>query len=796
MSIKDCITAKAKAGKVKKEDADEASKIYDLELEWTGDAAAARARTVEYMKMAKGKKKAQEFLKAQAHDRIRMALNKGTTKEKIEASLSAFESLGREGATGPALVARRKAIIAQVHSKLGRFLYEHRRNMLGKTTNKAGSDDVAREAFDGNTGNLNAKAFNEAVQEAFEYLRVRWNAAGGDIGKHERYGLPTHWDAGRVKSKGVDQFVKDFINRVDWEKVAERQRRSIPDKEQALRDIYTTIATKGFNKKEATAGSGALSLANQRAESRFLELKSGDDWLFLQENYGAGEDVLSIVNAHIDNMAKDIALLESFGPNPKATTRLMQNILVKESHDNLNLTKREGQKLRSTAAFLPKLYDAYTGNVNIPQGELLAKTSSDLRAILTSAQLGGAFLSAISDTWFGALASKFNGVPTTRVLKRHLELFATPSQEMQQIAVRAGLIADMWSQINAGLMRYTGEIPTSEYSRVLADGVIRASGLGRWTQAGRWAFGLEFSGLLADNVGRSFDALPKPLQRSMKRYNISAKDWDGIRGTELLDHNGAKFMALGDIKQQELRTKVLNMIHTETEFAVPSTSLRGRATLQGQPGTWPGEIMNSALMYKNFGITLIHTHLRRAVQQPTLGSKAAYGGALIFGTTMMGALSLTLKDIARGKAPREMTGLKFWLAAMIQGGGMGIFGDFLFQNWTRFGHSPAEAIAGPGIAFGADTYRLIQSGVMSAWEMENKIGGDLIRYVGRYTPGSSLWYTRLAFERYVLDQIQSQIDPKYKKRWKTQANNAERDMGQEYWLPRGELAPSRMPIEF
>ena len=797
MSLKDCIGKKAEEGKVRKDDADLAQQIYGQEMEAHGDAALASAKTVEYLKHIKAKKKAQAFLKAQTYDRLHKAMEGKSAKEMAETAFSTVESLGKQGDAGPSVHAVSKGIRAEAHSKLAKFLYHHRRNLLGKTGDKAGSHAVAREAFGQSTGNDFAKAFNEAWQEVAEYLRVRFNAAGGDIGKHERWGLPTRWDSARMEMQGEAAFIEDAMNRLDWDRMAKRLGRSFPEKARvkALKEVYASITTKGWNKKEATAGGGAKSLANQKAEARFMEWNTGDDWLFMQGKYGSGDDVLSIMNAHIDAMARDTAAIEVLGPNPNASIKLMQNIMAKEANVNKSLTKSERGTLKKGASFLPGLYDTYTGSANIPASELLAKNASDLRAILTGAQLGGAFLSALSDTWFSRMAAKFNGVPQLKVLQRHLQLFANPNKEDMLIAVRSGLIADSWSQVNAAAMRYTGEIPTSEYARVLSDGVIRASGLGHWTQAGRWAFGLEFMGMLADNSGKSFDALPAPVQRAMTRYDISSGEWDAIRATPLMDHKGAKFLALGDIKFQAVRKKAMNMVHTETEFAVPSTSLRGRATFKGgKPGTWPGELLNSSLMYKNFAITMYHTHLRRAMAQPDGLSKTAYLGSLVLGTTMMGSLSLQLKDIARGKDIQPMGNMKFLLAAMIQGGGLGIFGDFMFSNWTRFGHSPAEAIAGPGVAWAADTLRLGQSAVMSAYNMENKIGGDLVRYVGRYTPGSSLWYTRLMFERGVLDQIQTLVDPKYKKRWQTQEQNMMKEKGQEFWLPRGQIVPDRAPV--
>ncbi|AUO37547.1 17 domain protein [Escherichia phage YDC107_2] len=45
-------------------------------------------------------------------------------------------------------------------------------------------------------------------------------------------------------------------------------------------------------------------------------------------------------------------------------------------------------------------------------------------------------------------------------------------------------------------------------------------------------------------------------------------------------------------------------------------------------------------------------------------------------------MSQQLNDLASGRNPREMTGedaAKFWLGALLKGGGLGLYGDFYCQ---------------------------------------------------------------------------------------------------------------------
>jgi hypothetical protein len=236
------------------------------------------------------------------------------------------------------------------------------------------------------------------------------------------------------------------------------------------------------------------------------------------------------------------------------------------------------------------------------------------------------------------------------------------------------------------------------------------------------------------------------------------------------------------------------MVQSETEFAVPSTSVLGKAAVLGdaRPGTFAGEFMRSTLMYKNFAVTLFHTHLMRMATETGAWNKLRYASSLIVSTTLMGALALQLKDLARGKDPRPMldpsTGLspKFVMAALLQGGGLGLFGDFLFAGSDRFGHSKLAAAAGPMAGFASDVIDLTLGNAVDAMSgLPANIGRDAVQFAGRYTPGASLWYARLALERGVLDALQRAVDPNAEKSFKSRQQAWAREQAASYWSPPG-----------
>jgi hypothetical protein len=408
------------------------------------------------------------------------------------------------------------------------------------------------------------------------------------------------------------------------------------------------------------------------------------------------------------------------------------------------------------------------------------------------------------------MASNMVGLEPMKVTKRLGKLLNPANKEDRAFAVRMGLIAETASTLAAAQARYVGEISGPEVTRRLADGVLRTSGLSAMTQSGKHAFGLEFMGLLADNAGKTMDELvggnkmDQAFARSLERYGISKDLWDVVRKTTPIDEQGAKFLWPEDIAARtdmnpaaarDLANKVMEMIHTETEFAVPTASIRGRAIMGGglRPGTLAGEIIRSTLMYKSFPVTLVMTHLRRGMLQQGVVQKGRYFGSLVLGTAAWGYLAMQAKDISKGRDPRELN-TNTMLAALEQAGGLGIFGDFLFSDMNRFDRSLGETVAGPVVSFGSDVLGLTVGNIQQVVKGEDpKIGRDITRFLQHYTPGGSLWMTRAGYEHMVLDQIQRLSDPSADRSFRRKRKNLEASFGSGYWWGPGDVLPSRAP---
>ena len=111
-------------------------------------------------------------------------------------------------------------------------------------------------------------------------------------------------------------------------------------------------------------------------------------------------------------------------------------------------------------------------------------------------------------------------------------------------------------------------------------------------------------------------------------------------------------------------------------------------------------------------------------------------------------------------------------------------GDFVNSSVSRGGAGVTEFLGGPGPSAIISTADFLKNGFN---------GKSLAQYMKGWTPGSSLWYTKLATDRMVFDQIQAMIDPDYRKSFRRYEKRMKKDFGQTFWWSPGQTAPARSP---
>lgn len=837
MAFEDCIDEAVSAGEMS---ATEKQRIMGLwqalqrqsETDGGGNAAAKKALS-ELLEAEKGRRRRVLALTVRTLRQIDDDVAAfGRSQNKADIAEAVIRMLAHNG-DAPYFSAegRRLAIIGQAHARMESLLFEFRRSIvLGDNLNIAGRqfsfrhgkarlDNVVSEAFGVGTGDDAAKGLAKAWSETAEWLRRRFNAAGGTIAKLDDWGLPQAHN-GLALRQATRRVWKDFIRpRLDPGRMRNplTGRRLTPaELDEALDHVFETVTTEGWNTRQPQMrpfGIGAL--AGQHAEHRFLVFKDPQSWLEYQREFGEG-DPFSAMMRHVNIMARDIAHMERFGPNPNATIEWAKQTIEKEAQAAANnqpsrfrVDKPENAESRASSkiAKIDQMWGDMRGSLNSPVNHRWANFFSGVRNIITSSILGSAQLAAIGDTALGFMARKFVGLPAASTVGEIAMAFGRASR---RDAVANGLILESAQHTFSQQARYVGSLHGPQWTAYLTDRVMTWQGLSAWTQASRHAFGLSFQRAAADMRRMPWDALPGMFREMMSRWGFEADDWNAIRAITPHDAgSGATFLRPQEIAavDQTLADRYIEMILQETEFAVPSSTVRSRALLSGagRRGTFWGEIQRSFLMFKSFGAAFGVLNTMRVVDAVAKGGRmraagAAYAGGVLLSMTLMGGLAMQLKQIAAGRDPRSPDTAAFWGAAMLQGGGLGIYGDFLFADVNRYGGGFPATVSGPALEHLWDAWTLTGGNALElaqgkTWE-ETNAGREFVRFLSANTPGSKLWWGKLGYERVVMDQLQYMVDPKANRSFKRRQRFFQREFDQEFFWRPGELAPDRAPAVF
>lgn len=708
---------------------------------------------------------------------------------------------------------------------------------------KALFENIVREAYGENTGDQAAKALHGAWDGVSEFARTTFNAAGGGIGKMERWGLPQTHDPLALSAVGKPAWVEAIAPRLDRARMVD-QVTGLPFSEMRLKavlgDVFDTILTNGAADREPGESLGKGMLAQRRAEARFLIFKSADDWLGYARDFGRGDPYSTMIR-HLDGMARDTARMQVLGPNPDHQFKWLSEMALRDTAMERArpgaAKENRAVNTRGRIKSANEMMRLFVGDVAGPYGSenTLADIGAAVRGFLAGAQLGSAVINdVVSNPVFAAQTRAFTGLSKGGDFQAWAKYLT--SGQTRQTARRTGLIFELTRERHAGAVQRVLRAQTvggkvghglNAICRLLPTWVNQAAFLEANRGAQRFSFQAEFMGHMADLAGKPLAALKGSAVAEEKAFagllaarGISDADWEKVRAIGP-DENG--FLTPRAIREgagDELGWRVAEMIERETRNAVPEPGLWAQAqlALKTDPGTIPGEIVRSAASYRSFTVTQtyfwsqefsLRAHADAAAAEkagvPWQMRAAMIAAPMFIGATLSGAAAIWLKDIAKGNDPRPLwdeddpdearsRALKFMGQAMAQGGGQGILGDFLSSVQARNGKSAAATSFGPALGFVSDSWNLTVGNANEALAgEETHAGREAVKFGARYSPLASLWWSRAAWDRAVIDQVQRVVDPDAERDFHNQARRLERDYGQGQWWPKGQVTPERAP---
>lgn len=794
----------------------------------SGDRLAAAAqRAAEEVAADAALKRRRVALTALRHDAVRNYLN-GSARSPAESleRLLAFYSDGKSGTIS--VESSAQAIRDDALGAMLDVFDVTRGKVLGLFTDKQGVIDLVRELRGQKTGNGEAAQAAKSFQAVAESLRQRFNRAGGVIGKLEDWGMPQSHSQLLVAKAGKKAWADDHMGWVDRSRYVNEDGSPMDDAQirAFLEAAWDTIATNGANKLEPGRPGGHGMRANRGSAERQIHYRDAESYLAAQAHY-SDTPVLQTLVSHVDRLARDIALVEALGPNPN----LMFRYWADEAKKAMSAAHPEELgKIDKQVARLQTVYDEVSGNKRPPASPLLAQGFDTYRSMNVAARLGSAVLTAITDIGTMAVTAVHNGIPIVNMMSNEMRSLNPTDSGHRRLALRAGLgVQQFIGAINRwgtdGLAQdsqVSGRI--SRFAQGAASGVMKLSGMNALTGAGQQAFGSVLMDSLGDVTRKaaSLDMLAKGkdgnarLGRRLKEGGISEtdfsvwkvatpEDWRGSGDTVLTAESiyrvpDEALIALSEATgltpttlREQAATRLMAYVAGETSMAVIEPGVRDRVNMFGgtQRGTAASELWRSVLQFKGFPIAMFMRHGARALAQEGATGKGAYIAGIVATTTVLGGIALQLNEIASGRDPQDMNTGGFWARAFMKGGALGLYGDFLFADWTQYGASIGGTLGGPLIGDAEEVMKLVMGTVQrEAADKKLDAGGHAVKLLKGHLPGANIWYAKAALDRMIFGQLQEMASPGYGSRMEQRAR---RDFNQSYYWRPGESAPARGP---
>ena len=719
-------------------------------------------------------------------------------------SLLVGTNLARQGSR-MSVAAEQKAL---GDAYIGGFIHDLERQDLTAILAKGDSDVDIADALWRIGNNLDTSKLNDQVvsiartiQKYQEAARIDANRAGANIGNLPGYIARQSHDGEKIGSAGFDKWLEEIQPRLD-----PRTFDDVTNPAQFLRGVYDGLVSgdhlKAPGDTPANGFKGPANIAKKVSQERVLHFKDGVAWHEYNTMFGTGNLRESVLRG-LDMAGQNTAIMRRLGTNPESNLNMAMDILaedVRKSGDPKALTNFNDAR----RGMLANRFAEVSGATRIPGNATQARVAANIRAWQSLSKLGGALLSSFTDLPVAASEMRYQGKSFLGSLGEMTAGLAKGrgSLEQREILSSFGVYGD--SMRGEIMRRFSADDSVGgKMSRGMSL-FFKLNGLSWWTDANKASAGLMMAHNLAQNKGRAWGTMDAGLRRTLGLYDLDAGKWDLLRGMDTRMADGRDYMTTDGIPgipderisaylteqgrkisesairetREGLSRSLRAYVNDRVSYAVLEPDARTRSIMnQGtRPGTIMGDLNRFMTQFKSFPAAYMQKTLGRELYgrgyAPTplgegyRGSKdliaALRNGSgerlamaqLMLWTTAFGYLSMSAKDAVKGRQPRPADDPKTWIAAMTQGGGFGIMGDFMFGEVSRFGNKPLETLAGPTLGTAAnalDLWAKVRSGDDAA--------SSALRLAQNNTPFLNLFYTRIAMDHLFLWSVQEAMNP-------------------------------------
>lgn len=654
------------------------------------------------------------------------------------------------------------------------------------------------------------------LHEYSEMMRIKLNDRGANIGKIWGYIVRQSHDPYSVRDAA--KVLGDTTTEADpsiegkWDRNYNRNfnawKNFVMDKLDAERtfasteniDDFMMAAYNSLIKNENLKSDGAEFTYNAKAAKdiaksskmkRVLHFKDSDAWFDYNAKFGMGNLNESFFSG-LTSAGRNLGIMDTLGTKPEMNFEKIRKAVALR----LNQSGRNADAVNSKK--FNKFLDVVTGRIYETGSFTGAKWGAITRAIASMAKLGGAVVSAAADlaqyggemryqgrSFFGGMGEAMGSLAKIKNKK-----------DKKDIAQMLGIMFDNSIYDVSGRFQ-VGDSMSKGWTNAQRT-FFKYNLLSWWTNNLKESAMLGMANYFAKQKNIKFDDLNPGLKTLFKQYDINSTRWNIIRniamekaddGTEFInialldkitDSEAKLISGLDNPSPRELRnikdsfkSSVSGMLLDRSTYAVIEPDARVKATLTRSTvaGTWGGEAIRFVGQFKAFPASILMKTLSREKSFFKAGNKVrgmTGMASIIAMSTLMGYVSMTAKDILKGREPRTLDFINnpeqfinTFYAAFVQGGGLGIYGDVLFQE-TRSGGDIAASLLGPVPLSAFDYLQAIKYALVDG--EPSKAGKLAYRNTLANIPFLNVFYAKAAFDYLIGHQMMEFMSPGVLKR--------------------------------
>jgi hypothetical protein len=559
-----------------------------------------------------------------------------------------------------------------------------------------------------------------------------------------------------------------------------------------LHRIWTDVVTGHHDEISGGSDLGDFrpkaSLARTVSKARVLHFKDSDAWLDYAERYGRSS-LFATVMHQLERSGRNAALMKVWGPAPEAAFQAEVSRLAQQARDAGDVAAAKSLQNPMVKA----RFEAVNGMADTPANMRLALVMRNIRSWEALTKLGSIVLSKATD--LPITASVFKRVGGTW-LGGYRAAFLDGILRLSSPEAKAAAEAlDVGARSFAGHLggQYLASDGASGWLSWGVKTLYRINGFEALNNSVRHGAAVGYARLLGGLADTAFEDLPTGVAETFERFGIGREDWDNARVGIQPAADGVKYFTLdrlrdanasGAAAENGAALKWATMVHNILDDTVSEPRARERSfgNFGTRPGTVTGELMRTFWQFKSFVNTIVGRHLVPAAKGYAGLGPVSVLAHLILGTTLAGYVSMNAKALSRGELPRGPLGedgyswWKVWAASMAQGGGLGVYGDFLFGDINRNGRDfDWGQLGGPALGDSEAVAKIVQQAIaggdVSETTGRSPIPAEALRIGAQNIPLVNLWYTRLAIDYLVLWRMQEAISPGYLQRYEANVRN-------------------------